>query len=148
MIDNTMHILLADDDQDDRLFFADAFTALSLKINLKMVKNGEELMTYLRTPNIILPTIIFLDLNMPRKNGIQCLNEIRNDEKLKHLSIAIYSTSSSPEDIHNAFVLGANIYIRKPGNFETLKKVLHKVVTINWQYHISHLNTETFFLTV
>jgi CheY-like chemotaxis protein len=148
MIDIAMHILLADDDQDDRLFFADAFAALKLKIDLKMVKNGEELMEYLNTPNIILPSIIFLDLNMPRKNGIDCLKEIRNTETLKNLSVAIYSTSASPQDIHNAFVLGANVYIKKPGNFEKLKKVLQKVVTINWQYHISDFNRETFFLTI
>lgn len=144
----TMHVLLADDDQDDRLFFSDAFSDLALKIKLKMVNDGEELMKYLKTPNITLPSVVFLDLNMPRKNGIDCLKEIRNNDTLKNLSVAIYSTSSNPEDVHNAFVLGANIYIKKPNNFDTLKKVLHKVVTINWQYHICDLNRETFLLTI
>jgi CheY-like chemotaxis protein len=143
-----MHVLLADDDQDDRLFFSDAFSDLALKIKLKMVNDGEELMKYLKTPNITLPSVVFLDLNMPRKNGIDCLKEIRNNDTLKNLSVAIYSTSSNPEDVHNAFVLGANIYIKKPNNFDTLKKVLHKVVTINWQYHICDLNRETFLLTI
>lgn len=144
----TMHVLLADDDQDDRLFFSDAFSDLALKIKLKMVNDGEELMKYLKTPDITLPSVVFLDLNMPRKNGIDCLKEIRNNDTLKNLSVAIYSTSSNPEDVHNAFVLGANIYIKKPNNFDTLKKVLHKVVTINWQYHICDLNRETFLLTI
>jgi CheY-like chemotaxis protein len=144
----TMHVLLADDDQDDRLFFSDAFSDLALKIKLKMVNDGEELMKYLKTPDITLPSVVFLDLNMPRKNGIDCLKEIRNNDTLKNLSVAIYSTSSNPEDVQNAFVLGANIYIKKPNNFDTLKKVLHKVVTINWQYHICDLNRETFLLTI
>lgn len=144
----TMHVLLADDDQDDRLFFADAFNELSLKIKLKIVNDGEELMKYLKTPNITLPSVVFLDLNMPRKNGIDCLKEIRSNETLKNLSVAIYSTSSNPEDVDNAFVLGANIYIKKPNNFDTLKKALHKVVTINWQYHVCDLNRETFLLTI
>lgn len=144
----TMQVLLADDDQDDRLFFSDAFNDLSLKIKLKIVNNGDELMKYLKTPNITLPNVVFLDLNMPRKNGIDCLKEIRSNETLKNLSVAIYSTSSNPEDIQNAFVLGANIYIKKPNNFDTLKKVLYKVVTINWQYHICDLNRETFLLTL
>jgi CheY-like chemotaxis protein len=143
-----MHVLLADDDQDDRLFFSDAFSDLALKIKLKMVNDGEELMKYLKTPDITLPSVVFLDLNMPRKNGIDCLKEIRNNDTLKNLSVAIYSTSSNPEDVQNAFVLGANIYIKKPNNFDTLKKVLHKVVTINWQYHICDLNRETFLLTI
>lgn len=83
---------------------------------------------------------------MPILNGIECLKEIKKNDKYKDIAIAIYSTSSSEEDVENTFVLGANIYIKKPSNFNDLKKILSVVVTINWQYHTNGLNKENFLL--
>lgn len=139
-------ITLADDDEDDRLFFQDAFEELKINTNVSTCNDGVELMEYLSKPETILPNILFLDLNMPRKNGFECLLDIRKDPKYKDIAIAIYSTSSSEEDIENTFVHGANIYIKKPSDFNTLKKVLSEVVTLNWQYHTSGLNKENFLL--
>ncbi|MGV9004304.1 response regulator [Flavobacterium sp.] len=139
-------ITLADDDEDDRVFFKDAFDELKINTNVTTCNDGVELMEYLLKPETIVPNILFLDLNMPRKNGFECLLEIRKDKKFKDVAIAIYSTSSSEEDIENTFVHGANIYIKKPSDFSTLKKVLSEVVTLNWQYHTSGLNKENFLL--
>lgn len=139
-------ITLADDDEDDRLFFQDAFEELKINTNVSTCNDGVELMEYLLKPETLLPNILFLDLNMPRKNGFECLLEIRKEPKFKDIAIAIYSTSSSEEDIENTFVHGANIYIKKPSDFNTLKKVLSEVVTLNWQYHTSGLNKENFLL--
>jgi CheY-like chemotaxis protein len=141
-------ITLADDDEDDRLFFMDAFDELKINTNVTTCNDGIELMEYLMNPATNLPNILFLDLNMPRKNGFECLVEIRKDRKFNDIAIAIYSTSASEEDIENTFVHGANIYIKKPSDFNTLKKVLSDVVTLNWQYHTSGLNKENFLLRV
>ena len=143
-----MTIMLADDDEDDRLFFRDAFDELKINTNVTTCNDGVELMEYLLNPDTNLPNILFLDLNMPRKNGLECLLEIRKESKFKDIAIAIYSTSSSEEDIENTFVYGANIYIKKPSDFNTLKKVLSDVVTLNWQYHTSGLNKENFLLRI
>lgn len=140
------YIILADDDEDDRLFFTDAFSELKINTKVATFKDGVELMNYLNNPDSILPNILFLDLNMPKKNGIECLHEIKSDDRFKDIAIAIYSTSSSEEDIEETFVCGANIYIKKPSDFNTLKKVLSDVVTINWQYHTSGLNKDNFLL--
>ncbi len=140
------YIILADDDEDDRLFFTDAFSELKIKTEVDTFKDGVELMNYLNDPEAILPNVLFLDLNMPKKNGIECLHEIKSDDRFKDIAIAIYSTSSSEEDIEETFVCGANIYIKKPSDFNTLKKVLSDVVTINWQYHTSGLNKDNFLL--
>lgn len=140
------YIILADDDEDDRLFFTDAFSELKIKTKVDTFKDGVELMNYLNDPEAILPNVLFLDLNMPKKNGIECLHEIKSDDRFKDIAIAIYSTSSSEEDIEETFVCGANIYIKKPSDFNTLKKVLSDVVTINWQYHTSGLNKDNFLL--
>lgn len=139
-------ITLADDDEDDRLFFTDAFDELKINTVVNTVKNGRELINFLNHPETVLPNIIFLDLNMPILNGIDSLKEIKQNERYKDIAIAIYSTSSSEEDIENTFVLGANIYIKKPSNFNDLKKILSDVVTINWQYHTNGLNKENFLL--
>lgn len=141
-------ITLADDDEDDRLFFRDAFEELKINTNVTTCNDGVELMEYLRNPDTILPNILFLDLNMPRKNGFECLLEIRKEAKFSDIAIAIYSTSSSEEDIENTFVQGANIYIKKPSEFATLKKVLAEIVTVNWQYHTSGLNKENFLMRI
>lgn len=139
-------ITLADDDEDDRLFFTDAFDELKINTKVNTFKNGRELLNHLLQPEVILPNIIFLDLNMPILNGIDCLKEIKSNDKFKDIAIAIYSTSSSEQDVENTFVLGANIYIKKPSNFNELKKILSDVVTINWQYHTSGLNKDNFLL--
>jgi len=141
-----IHIILADDDEDDRLFFTDAFEELKINTKVNTFNDGVELMNYLNKPDAVLPNVLFLDLNMPRKNGIECLDEIKMDEKFNDIAIAIFSTSSSEEHIEETFVRGANIYIKKPSDFVTLKKVLADVVTINWQYHTSGLNKDNFLL--
>ena len=143
-----LHVLLADDDDDDRLFFKDAIEVVKVKTSVAMVNDGVELMDYLNDSETRLPNLLFLDLNMPRKDGMECLKEIRSNHKLKDLCIAIYSTSSLEKDIEETFIKGANIYIKKPNDFEKLKDVLEKVININWQYHTSGFNKENFLLNI
>lgn len=145
---DVMHILLADDDEDDRLFFIDAFEEIKIKTKVETVNDGVELMNYLTRPDIILPHILFLDLNMPRKGGIDCLLELKRIDLVKNIAVVIYSTSASEEDIEETFVLGANVYLKKPSDFSTLKKTLEAVITTNWQYHTSGLNRDNFILSI
>lgn len=142
------YIILVDDDEDDRLFFTDAFEEIKISTKIQTFKDGVELMDHLNREDVVLPEILFLDLNMPKKNGLECLNEIKANDRFNSIAIAIYSTSSSEEHIEETFVKGANIYIKKPSDFNTLKKVLQDVVTINWQYQTSGLNKENFLLKV
>lgn len=144
----TLHIMLADDDDDDRLFFREAFEEIKIDYKLSMFNDGEQLMEYLNVPSNEQPDVIFLDLNMPRKSGLECLREIRADERLKKISVAIYSTSSSEQDIEDTFVNGANVYIKKPNDFNMLKKILSDVVHINWQYIGEGLTKDTFILSL
>jgi len=141
-----IHIILADDDQDDRDFFSDAFDELKIKTKVSLYNDGQQLMDYLLQPDSFLPNILFLDLNMPFKSGIECLHEIKANVRLKDIVIAIYSTSASDEDIEETFISGANIYIKKPSEFSTLKKILGNVITTNWQYQTSGLNKDNFLL--
>ncbi len=126
----TLNILLADDDTDDCNFFKEALVKLNLSTNLKTVNDGEELMQLLTNETIDLPNLLFLDINMPRKNGFECLSEIKKNERLKDLPIVIFSTSNSRDNINHAFKIGANIYIRKPGNFAQLMQVIQHAIPI------------------
>ncbi|HEY3403943.1 MAG TPA: response regulator [Ohtaekwangia sp.] len=120
------HILLADDDTDDCLFFKDALEELALSVTLTTVRDGVELMRHLSTQ--VLPDVIFLDLNMPRKNGYECLTEIKLNAKLATIPVVVYSTSFEPEVVDLLFEKGASHYIRKPGDFSRLKAVIHKAI--------------------
>lgn len=148
MKNDALYILLADDDEDDRIFFKEALQEVRIKTNVTMVNDGLQLMNYLNYPFNPLPNIVFLDLNMPVKSGFDCLMEIRRNNRFQDLAIAIYSTSSSDENIEEAFVQGANIYIKKPNDFSLLKNTLEHVISLNWQYHTSGLKKEIFLLNI
>ena len=146
MTNKILKIILTDDDQDDRVFFKEAIEDLGMQTQLTLLNHGQELMDHLNKEEQLLPDLLFLDLNMPIKNGMECLKEIRQTSQLNDIIIAIYSTSNLEADIEEAFVNGANIYIHKPDSFGELKKIIQKVLKINWQYHTSHLNKENFLL--
>ncbi len=144
----SIEILLVDDDSDDRNTFRDALGELKIGTNLTLLEDGRNLLEHLGNPRNKRPDILFLDLNMPYKSGVECLIEIRQHSQYNDLSIAIYSTSSTDKDIEDTFINGANIYIRKPNNFSKLKKVLGEVVNMNFQFHNSGLNKDTFIMSI
>ena len=124
------YLLLADDDEDDCLFFKEALDEIAINTTLTMVHDGVQLMNYLKTNIANLPDLLFLDLNMPLKNGLECLAEIKDNESLKNLPIIIFSTSLDSEIVNKLYQEGASFYIRKPGEFSKLKSVIQKALTI------------------
>jgi CheY-like chemotaxis protein len=148
MNNDALYLLLADDDDDDRLFFKEALEEVKVRTILNTVNDGSQLMNYLNKPGIRLPHIVFLDLFMPVKSGMECLTEIRRNNKLKDITVAIYSTTSKENIIEEAFVKGANIYISKPYDFSVLKNILAQVVNMSWQYYTSGLRKENFLLNI
>lgn len=148
-MENTpLYILLADDDETDRLLFKEAFEEVTIKTIVHTVNNGMQLMEYLIKKGNRLPHLLFLDLNMPQKNGIECLKEIKSNRELKEIPIAIYSTSASEKDMKEAFGNGANVYIHKPTEFNKLIRVLEKTVVMAYQYQDPDLNKENFLLKI
>lgn len=143
-----LYILLADDDKSDRLLFKEAFAELKIKTIVGMVKNGIELMEQLNKDNIRIPDLLFIDLNMPRKNGLECLKEIRNNKKFKEVFVVIYSTSDHKRDMEETFLNGANVYITKPNNFGKLKQVLEKAVARAYLYQDHSMEIDNFLLRI
>ncbi len=149
MIEKPLKIILADDDEADRLLFKDAFNELDLGITIEIVNGGMELMDLLhRTETEDLPQVLFLDINMPQKTGMDCLKEIRAENRFREVSIAIYSTSSSEKDMDETYIHGANVYIHKPNSFQKLKKVLEKAIMNAKIYQDPPFNKENFLLNV
>ncbi|MCK0145667.1 response regulator [Arenibacter sp. F26102] len=146
MSNSDFRILLADDDEDDCMFFKDALDELSLSATLKTVRNGVELMDFLENNLPNLPQVLFLDLNMPRKSGTECLLEIKESEKLKQLPVIIYSTSSNLEVMDLLYCKGAQYYIRKPADFTDLKLVINRTISLLKEKTVHHPTREEFVI--
>ncbi|MBP4142019.1 response regulator [Flavobacterium sp. P4023] len=123
-------LLLADDDMDDRLFFQDAVEDLFSTTTLSTVSDGVELMEFLTNNTDQLPDVLFLDLNMPRKTGCECLLEIKCNEELKFIPVVIFSTSMDIDMVNKLYEMGAHYYIRKPGDFGILKKAIYQATVL------------------
>ena len=130
MVLSVTNIFLADDDEDDRFIFKEALKEIQVPTRLLTANDGEQLMAALNTLTGNLPDVLFLDLNMPRKNGFQCLREIRQNKNLRSLRTIIFSTSYEKEVIELLFKAGADHYIKKPTEFNELKKVIERVLKI------------------
>jgi CheY-like chemotaxis protein len=128
-------ILLAEDDEDDFILFREALDKNKEPVRLQWVKDGEELMDTLKMNITELPDIIFLDINMPRKNGFECLTEIRLHEQLKMIPVIIFSTSNDPALVSWMYNAGTNFYLNKPTDFNGLKEKIQKAIGTNWDTH-------------
>jgi CheY-like chemotaxis protein len=141
------NLLLADDDEDDCTFFKEALDDLSIPVTLVTVNDGVELMGFLDDKALDkLPDILFLDLNMPRKNGYECLTEIKEIKELKELPVIIFSTSLDVEIVNTMYDKGALYYIRKPGDFSKLKQVIGNALKVTSENNFKKPQRENFIL--
>lgn len=115
-------ILLADDDEDDVFLFKEVLADLGGDYEITTAADGLECMRLLKDG--LSPAFVFLDINMPMRSGLECLQEIRNDDKLKQLTVIVLSTASDARVIKQAYGLGANLYIRKCNDYTEFKSSL------------------------
>ena len=128
---NPIVILLADDDEEDRMLACDALAESRLSNDITCVTDGEDLMDYLRCQGKYAPPaeaprpgLILLDLNMPKKDGREALREIKSDPDLRQISVVVLTTSKAEEDIYSSYDSGASSFISKPVTFEGLVDVM------------------------
>lgn len=126
-----LRIFYLDDDADDRFLFQEALSELSIDTEVTVLEDGEALLDLLENPPPV-PNLIFVDLNMPRKNGYQVLTEIKTNRSLKQLSVVVLTTSAEKTVIESTRRLGADAFITKPDSFNSLKTILNKCLTLNW----------------
>ncbi|REL38438.1 response regulator [Rhodohalobacter sp. SW132] len=142
-----LNIILAEDDYDDRLLFEEVIDELPVSVDLITFNNGDELMEWLTDNKNNLPDALFLDLNMPRKNGFAALGEIKRDTKLQDLPVIIFSTTTNSEMIKQVFKDAAHFYIRKPANYLELKKLIYKSLKLVADKELDLPGKESFMLT-
>ena len=142
-----LNVVLADDDKDDQEIFQDALSETNIPVALATVDSGQELIDHLKDPNEPNPDIIFLDINMPVKNGKEVLAEIKSDETLNEIPIVMLSTSGHVKDVEDTFTAGANLYVQKPGSFRGLINLLKKIFTLNWAGVLINPVRKTFLMS-
>jgi len=122
-------VILADDDADDRTIFQDVLKEEAPHIKLNIVSDGFALMSLLSS---YMPDLLFLDLEMPFKNGLQCLKEIRDNPALQQLPIVVFSSTNRPHNIATAYEMGAHLVFRKPDTYIQVKEALKAILLLDW----------------
>jgi len=125
-------ILMAEDDEEDVFLFKEALTDLKVDVNLHVVSNGLELMKILEELEVF-PEFVFLDLNMPLKNGMRCLEEIKGNQRWKDINVIILSTSSHPDQMKAAYDKGADFYMVKSSDYTDFKNSLASCLQKEWR---------------
>lgn len=125
-----LHVLLADDDADDLFIFNEAILHTKLPLEFSYAEDGRKLLEVLE--NDVIPDVLFLDINMPDVNGIECLKTIRSKSRFKKLPIIIYTTTDFKPNLETCFEYGANLFVVKPNSFNEIVKIIEQLCTIEW----------------
>jgi CheY-like chemotaxis protein len=134
---NTINILMADDDPDDRILMKEALEENNLPSNIQFVEDGKELLDYLNRrgqfakKETFKPGLILLDLNMPKMDGREALRLLKSDPLLRRIPVVVLTTSKAEEDVFKTYDLGVNSFICKPVKFEDLVQIT-KEIGIYW----------------
>lgn len=124
-------LIIADDDHDDQILLKEALEDFEYPPLTQMVSDGCQLIAALQSD--VFPDLVLLDLNMPNKNGIECLLEIRSNAVFAKLPVVVLSTSKDPHDIEACFNSGASLFFSKPYTFKELKTLVHTILSIDWE---------------
>lgn len=126
-----VHILLVEDNEDDIIILKEVLTKHKIGQDLSTVRDGDEALDYIFKKglysDVITPDLILLDLNLPRKNGMEVLKEVRSHGTYKYLPIIVLSTSSSPDDITESYEKHANCFITKPSDILSLDSMVQEI---------------------
>lgn len=125
MVVNSMKVYLADDDEDDVYLFSEALQSVNKTVAFESVNDGQELLEKMDNGGNP-PYLVFLDVNMPRMNGLEALKKIKAQGNFNDVWVVMFSTSITKENVEKAFQLGADLYIQKPTEFNSLKDVIYK----------------------
>lgn len=139
-----LKVLFVDDDADEFYLFNEAIEQSEQQVKMTRAKDGNDLMKILTTGDP--PDVIFMDLNMPYKDGLETLIELKSSSLLKHIPVIIFSTSSSPFQINMCFEQGANLYVVKPETFDQITKMVNKVFSVDWKTNVSPPSHKNFVL--
>lgn len=126
-----LHILFADDDSDETYLFNEALEHSGLDVVVSYANDGNSLLSCLKSKP--LPDVVVIDINMPHKDGLEALTEIKKYPELVALPLIIYSTTTNQKIIETSFQKGANLFVVKPNNFDGMVEVVKKVCAVDWK---------------
>ena len=141
-----INIILVDDDDDDYHFFKDVLALNTYKTTFQRVENGEFLLDRLEEEKKELPDIVFLDMKLPGKSGLEILKILKTDERYKSIVVAIYSTSYMESIARQLYDVGADFYIRKPIRFEEMQRVIESTLEKISNENVKYLRSEESYL--
>jgi DNA-binding response OmpR family regulator len=122
-------IMLAEDDEDDRMMFKEVIQQVNPGFTLQIVSDGHQLLSLLEN---ILPDILFLDLDMPYKNGLECLVAIRENEKMQDLPVVMFSSTTRQANIQTAYEMGAHLFLIKSAYFKEYVASVNAILELDW----------------
>lgn len=126
-----LNVLFVDDDADEYYLFNEAIEQSAQQVNMTRAKDGNDLLKILSTGHK--PDVIFMDLNMPYKDGLETLIELRTSNSFKEIPVVIFSTTSNSSQINTCYQQGANLYVVKPETFDQIAAMVNKVFSLNWK---------------
>ncbi len=132
-----MHVLFVDDDSDEAYLFNEAIEQLGLPVTISKAKDGNDLMRILLSDDLPFPDMVFLDLNMPHKDGVETLKDIRANQKFINLPVIIFSTSGKKSHTDACYQFGANLYIVKPETFDQIIDMVKRLFAIDWKNNVT-----------
>lgn len=132
-MNKTNVFFIADDDPDDQEIFIKALEEVTESCKCFTAADGEDAFLKLSSEKVFLPDLIFLDLNMPKVNGKQCLVKIKQEQRLQHIPVIMYSTTAEKKEMQEALHLGAAYFLQKPNLFADLCKALDQLIWRDWK---------------
>jgi CheY-like chemotaxis protein len=126
---NISNIVLAEDDIDDQNIFQIALEEIDSAIRTQFVSNGKELLKLLQTAQ---PDLLFLDLDMPYKNGLECLVEMKSDLQLEKIPVVVFSSTTKPSNIQTAYEMGAHLFFIKPPIYSDYLSSIKAIFKLDW----------------
>lgn len=141
-----MHVLFVDNDQDDKELFIEAFNAIDPSLKITTTNYAPDLFTKFEDLKYDLPDLIFLDMNMEQKHGLDCLDEIKTIDWLNDIPVIMYSTSVQPSQVQSTYEKGASMYVQKPSSFEEMKSTFSKILSLPTEEYFPQANRENFLM--
>jgi CheY-like chemotaxis protein len=139
-----LNVLFVDDDADEYYLFNEAIEQSEQQVKMTRAKDGNDLMKILSTGNH--PDIIFMDLNMPYKDGLETLMELKSSSAFQNIPVIIFSTTSNSSQINTCYEQGANMYVVKPESFDQITSMVNKVFALDWKAKASPTSFSNFVL--
>jgi DNA-binding NarL/FixJ family response regulator len=124
-------VVFAEDDEDDQLYFREVFREINADIQIVFVTDGNQLLQLLSN---FLPDIVFLGLEMPYKNGLECLVELRRNLSSVNLPVVVFSSTTRPANIQTAYEMGAHLFLHKSSRYSEYSDCLKKILSMDWDH--------------